>query len=477
MFEFAAHHEFRNRRHDLERLEAWWTGEERNALALYGRRRVGKSWLVRELAHGKRALVLVVDRMSLEPQMARLADEIAPALGVRPAIHGLDELFEVLYRLAATEKWLVAIDEFQYLLPDRARVREEVLTSIQRVMERREESRLKLILSGSFIGQMEKLLTGPLRGRLTPLRVDPLELPEARAFLPAGTKSESAIERYAVAGGNCLYLEILGGTASLRRSVIEKVLSPFAPLHSDPREVLEEELRSPGTYFSIIESLSRGAAGVAEIAAAVGRRSTELQPYLESLEEMRLVRRAMPVTGGRRSRGARFELADDFMRFWFRFVFRFRAELEAGLDPARLYDEVVAPELASHVAPTFERLARDWVRRERPDAIRVGSWWGNSLNALRRQGERSTEEIDVVATAGNGVVNVVGECKWSRRLMKPEVLDDLERYKLPAMRQAGVRLSAGGPAIYLFSRSGFSKDLRVRAEERPDISLVDLAGF
>ena len=109
--------EFLNREEDLGRLEEWWAGGDRNALALYGRRRVGKSWFFRAFAHGKPALILVADQGTPVKQMSRFADALEPLLGIRPDIADLPSLFRVLYRLAAEKRTLVVIDEFPYLLP------------------------------------------------------------------------------------------------------------------------------------------------------------------------------------------------------------------------------------------------------------------------------------------------------------------------------------------------------------------------
>ncbi len=148
-FIFPAHDRFLDRQADLGRLEDWWAGAERNALALYGRRRVGKSWLFREFAHDKPALLLVADRRAEAPQLERFADRLDELLGVRPALNNLPGLFEALYTVAADEKVLVVLDEFPYLLPGRERDRDEVLTSVQAVMEERDAlSQLKLILCG-----------------------------------------------------------------------------------------------------------------------------------------------------------------------------------------------------------------------------------------------------------------------------------------------------------------------------------------
>jgi AAA+ ATPase superfamily predicted ATPase len=475
-FRWSIRDEFLDRADDLARMEDWWAGRDRNALALYGRRRVGKSWLLRAFADGKPAILLVSERRTEGAQLARFADRLAPHLGVRPDLPDLAALFEVLYSAAQSDKTLVVIDEFPYLLPAAQRKRADALSSIQAVMEeRREASRLKVVLCGSHIAQMRTLLAedSPLRGRLTPLPVVPLGFADAQHFL-AGAGARERIERFAVAGGMSLYLdELARGPGGLSKRVCDRVLDRRGPLFNDPREVLEEEFRQPGVYFSLLEALAKGDRGVGDLATELKTKTTDLTPYLETLREMQLIERLAPVTHGRTSRDHRFRIADGFLRFWFRFVFPFQEDLRSGLRPADHYAGEVEPVLADHVAPTFESLCREWTRRTIGAlASRVGSWWGPALHALRRSGERSEEEIDVVGVQRSRV-SVVGECKWTTGRMKASVLASIEAYKLPALRQAGIKLTAE-PQILLFSRAGFTASLEALAARRDDLRLVGL---
>jgi AAA+ ATPase superfamily predicted ATPase len=472
-FTFAAIDRFRNRQADLGRLEDWWSGREANALALYGRRRVGKSWLFRRFAHGKPAVVLVADRRAQAPQLDRFAATLEPLLGVRPALGSVASLLEALYALAERQKVLAVIDEFPYLLPPHEGDRDEVLTSIQAVMEERDSSQLKLVLCGSYIGQMERLLNGPLRGRLTGLSVDPLDFPAAMAHLDEATTAVDQIERYAVAGGMSLYLDEIGCGRLLSQRVCDRVLDPRGPLFNDPREVLEEELRSPGIYYSLLEELSTGKKSLGDLGTALGRRTTDLQGYLKSLRGMKIVERHAPVTARDDERNQRWSLADDFLRFWFRFVFPYQEDLKTGLPPEILYRGEIASQLNDHVSPSFEQLCRVWALRTGA-ATRVGAWWGNALNEHRRTKARTTEEVDVVGMS-RSLVTVVGECKWTNDEMSLQVLGDLDTYKIPAMRESKVRFAKAGPSIVLFSRSGFKDSLVEEAARRTDITLLSAA--
>ncbi|MCB0868985.1 MAG: hypothetical protein KDB48_09845, partial [Solirubrobacterales bacterium] len=236
------------------------------------------------------------------------------------------------------------------------------------------------------------------------------------------------------------------------------------------REMLEEELRRPGVYYSVLEELAQGKRAVGDLAQAIGTRTSNLQGYLETLVGMRLVRYLIPVTERKGSRRGQFELADEFMKFWFRFVFPYQEELKSGLKPADLYRLEIAPHLNDHIAPVWERLCRQWSLGQ-GSASRVGGWWGPSLNTYRRSGERQTEEIDLVGLAGS-TVKVLGECKWTATKMPHRVLTDLEAFKLPALVQSGAKLPSGGPLIQLFSRSGFTQQLIATAAGRPDIELI-----
>jgi uncharacterized protein len=473
-YEWPARDQFLGREEDLARLHRWWEGRDRNGVALYGRRRAGKSWLLRAFAHGKPALVLVADQGAPGRQLARLAAALEPHLGVRPDLPDLPALFRALFRLGGEERALVAIDEFPYLLPGTERSRREALTGIQAVIEEeRESSHLRLILCGSHIAQMQGLLAeqSPLRGRLAPLAIEALSLPAAQPFFADDEPLRGRIERFAVSGGMPMYLTELTRRDSLRAALCESVLDHRGPLFNDPREILEEEFRRPGTYFSLLEELASGTRGMDDLTAALGSSHSALSPYLGELIKMQLVEKLSPLTS---ARDLRYHLRDDFLRFWFRFVFPFQESLRAGLRPGDHYDAEVAPALPEHVAPVFEDVCRRWVRRSRGrEATRVGPWWGRALDSLRADGSRGSEEIDVVATARSRVT-LVGECKWTAKKMSPRVLGDLEEFKLPALRQAGARFASGGPRILLFSKSGFKETLVEEADERDDVELIDL---
>ena len=468
---FGRRAEFLDRTEELAALERWWDDAgDRFPLVLFGRRRVGKSWLFRRFAHGRPADVFVCDRRAESDQLWTFADGLEGRLGVRPRFADTAGFYRFLFRQAREERRLAVIDEFPELL----RLGGAADSVLARVMEDElDDSRLKLILCGSQVSTMEELLTErqPLHGRGRRFLLAPLRFAQAREFLGEHRPAD-LVTRYAIAGGMPLYLRRLGGPGTLPSVVCENLLDPLGPFFNEPWDVLEMELTGTAVHFSLLLALSRHddmtwQELVTESHVSEGNASRNIRV----LQDLHLVDAANPMFSEPNARQRRYRLRDHLMRFWFRFVFPWQEELRAGLGAREHFDRGVAPHLAGHVAPVFEEVCRAWVRDDRAGAGEsVGRWWGPARHDLRRLRVRATEEIDVVAAAGR-TVTVVGECKWTTRPMPSSVLDDLLAFKVPALAQAGVDVSRA--EVVLFSRSGFAPDLVAAAAER-DVRLVDL---
>jgi AAA+ ATPase superfamily predicted ATPase len=467
--------EFLDRADELDRLNAWWDGLDRRPVALIGRRRVGKSWLFRRFAHGKPAVLLVAEQIPPGAQLTRFAESLEPVLGVRPDLPDLATLFRVLYRAAQTEKLLVVIDELPWLLGSTAAEVRRALSVVQAIMEEeRDRSGLKLVLCGSQVGQMEALFgeKNPMHGRLIRTEVRPLAFADATIFFP-GLQAIAAFERYAIAGGMPLYLGRLA-EGSVRTAVCREILDRNGPLWNEGRSILEQELREPRVYFGILEQLAGGEKELKEIAQPLRMDGAVVAKYLSTLAGLRLVERRLPLGARLNARSGHWRLGDPFLRFWFRFVFPYQSDLESGLRPDDLYDGEVEPVLADHVAPVFEDWCRSWLRANCGDAATaVGPWWGNAATRFRRDKERSSEEIDALGTL-RGRVTLAAECKWTNRPLGPSVVADLDTYKIPALKDAGLRV-VERPRIVLFSKAGYSAGLRALAETDGRIQLVDVA--
>jgi uncharacterized protein len=468
--------EFLNREEELRQLTRWWDEGSRRLIAMYGRRRVGKSWLFRAFAQEKPAIVLVAEAGARGAQLRKLATTLEGPLDVRPDLADVPDLFRILYRLGREQKILAVIDEFPHLMPSGQTQRREMLTAVQAVIEEEQDSsQTKFVLCGSQISSMERLLAeeSPLHGRLYRFFVSPLGPEECAPFIEADSAGDW-VERFSVSGGMPMYLGELARGGSLKGLLSENVLNHLGTLFEEPPYVLQQELRRPAVYLSILDEIASGPRALRDLSNALDTPASSLTEYLQTLQEMRIIDRQLPITSAKGAAGYRYRLTDGFFRFWFRFVRPYASELEAGLMPSDLWRAEVGPAFSEHIAPAFETLCQRWVRAELGgEASRVGSWWGPALHELRAKHERETEEIDVVGLH-RGRVSIVGECKWTTRPVSTALLGEIEKYKLPALRQSGVKMRKDGPLVVLFSGSGFSEGLKGAARESEKVRLVEI---
>jgi len=460
-YDFPGHHAFLNRERELALLREWYEDPGADpVLVLYGRRRSGKSWLFREFAHGLEADILVCDRRVVRDQLAGFATQLTSKLEVRPQLNTATDLFQVIFGLGRRRRCLVVLDEFPELFGSRGTPDSELAAVLEEQLGR---TQAKLILCGSQIATMTRLLRArsPLHGRARQLLVKPLDFVQARTFLGSHNGAD-LIRRYALAGGMPRYLSLFGRTGSLKQIACSALLDPRGALFDEPRTVLEMELPEPAVHFSLLTALA------AHKELAYGDLLSESKVddkvasrYLQALEQLFLVEAANPIFSTATARRRRYRVADHLTRFWFRFVFPFQQDLDAGLEPGAHWDRSVAPHLDEHVAATFEQICRAWTLRTYATTTdRVGAWWGLSRHDLRRRGQRTSEEIDIVG-GRDRLVTVIGEVKWTNRPMRKRTLDDLRELKVPALAQSGVEVS--GAEVVLFSRSGFDEDLLAEA--------------
>jgi len=302
-----------------------------------------------------------------------------------------------------------------------------------------------LVLCGSSVSTMESDVLGhesPLYGRRTgQVDLQPFSFRQARDVVTYDI--EDAIRSFAVTGGTPMYLTLFDYDRSLGENIRTRILSPTAVLYNEPEFLLRTELRSPARYMSILEAVATGHTTPNEIAGATGIDPGPLSKYLQTLRRLRLIDRDVPVTASaKQSKRSRYRVADEFLRFWFRFVEPNRSSIEEA--PEVVYDGMIEANLPDDVAATFEDVCREVVweairRDELGPYSAVGRWW---------YGE---DEIDIVGLAPDADRILLAECKWTTEpvghSLASQLHDKAERARWgPETRDE---------EFALFSKSGF----------------------
>ncbi|QSW99961.1 ATP-binding protein [Haloterrigena alkaliphila] len=452
-----AHPRFIDREDELELLRSRFERDAAELLVVYGRRRLGKSALVREAIRDREDAVYW--QATEETPAAQLENFVETASETFPMLEDIKRDWEALLRALGRQDAIVVLDEFPYLVES-----DDALPSkFQRVWDMHlEETAATLVLVGSSISVMEeKVLSGgsPLYGRRTgTIDLPPLELGDARQFYPADDP-DAIIRTWGVFGGTPYYLRALTPAATLAENVQSHVLSEHGVLHNEPEFLLRTEfgIREPQTYFTILRAIAMGRREANEIAGFAGVDSNALGSYLSKLRRLRLVERDIPVTADPNStRKSRYRLTEPLFRFWFQYVYGQQGKLAQLGDDA--YEQLVEPTVSEYMGTMFERVCQNALPSLVPKTYHgIGYWW------------HDRHELDVVGLASDGTL-VTGECKYTTRAMDEADLADLER----SADQVRWTPPGGGDVTHhycCFCRSGFSDGLEAVAEERDDVSL------
>jgi AAA+ ATPase superfamily predicted ATPase len=453
---------FVNRVSELELLEKRYRSGKAEFFVLYGRRRVGKTELLAHFCEGKRSIFFVSDlgsEISLRTALSGAVNAVLFGSTPLNAVYSTwEDLFQALARAAQTERLVVVLDEFPYLVT----AHPPLATVLQRIWDQTlKNSQIMLILCGSYIGMMEETVLGyqaPLYGRRTgQYLLEPLQFKDARLFYPAFTP-ENQVRAYAVYGGTPAYLHTIEAGLSLSDNILNGILSRGSFLYDEVRFILQQELREPRNYFAILQAIAGGKTRLNEIKQATGIEGAT--SYLDTLQQLHLVERLVPVTESQpqKSRRGIYRLKDHYLRFWFRYVHPNRSQLERG-GAAIVLEQQVLPEIDHFSALTFEEVCQQFLWQlglsgKLPFApSQIGNWWN------------ANEEIDLVVLGEKNAILV--ECKWSSKPVGSDILAELARKAgLIQAELEGCEIGYG-----LCSRSGFTAQLIKDVGQRRDVRL------
>ncbi len=386
---------------ELEYLDRRYEEGRPHLLVLYGRRRVGKTELLRRFIAGKPCVYFLAARTSIRDNLAVLRKRIAEATGrryfERLEVSTLRELLQFVAE--ELDRPCLVVDEFGYLVELDRGVVSELQYAWDEWLSRKGSF---IVLCGSTVSVIETEVLGvksPLYGRRTgSWRVEPLDFRGVRELLPR-YGFEDAVKAWAVAGGVPLYVKELDDGRTPEENVRDVVFAKGSLLFDEGYFLLREELREPSTYLTILKYLSLGYNSLGKLAGATGYDKSNLAKYLSVLEGLGLVRHVVPY--GQKRKGV-YQVADNYMWFWLKFVLPNRAELELGLAEEVLHRE--EERLRQHFGLVLEELVRQLIARgtlKLPFRPRyVGQWWHRDA------------QIDVLAVGDDDAL--FAEVKWGK---------------------------------------------------------------
>ena len=415
---------FIGRKYELKELNLEYENGKFALSVIYGRRRVGKTYLIQEFIKDKEGYYFVATESNELINLSLISKAIYKACGNLeglPDFSNFESALRYLFQYSIDKRIIFVIDEFPYLAESAPYISSLIQNLID---EYREKSKLFLILCGSSMSFMEEQVLGyksPLYGRRTSqFKINAFNYLESGEFVNSYSDKEKSIV-FGLTNGVAEYLTFFDENLSLKENIINIFLKPNGRLYEEPLNLLKQELRQPKFYNDILFSISAGASKLNEISTKLNVVSGGLAHYLNSLIELGIIEKKTPVLN-RKTKRPIYVIKDTMFLFWYKFVQTNLNMINIGLGEV-LY-ESIEKNLNDYMGDVFEKISIEYFeeRLKKSKFLFIptdyGNWWGTDKELKKES------EIDMLAYNNENEFLFV-EAKWNNSKVKQDILDNL----------------------------------------------------
>lgn len=439
--------DFIGRKNELSILRKAYSNDNYEGIAIYGRRRIGKSELIKESLKGLNCKVVYFQctRAPEETNATSLSEEIGRVFSIpTPSYKTIPEALDFLFSYSLKNKIVTILDEYPY-------VRDEnfILDSkIQKVIdEYKTRCKMKLILCGSYIDVMEKLLSGnnPLFGRFSyKILIKQMNYYESSAFYK-NFSNEDKVRLYSVFGGVPYYNQFINPTLSVEENIIELIASQNARLLPEAENFLNSEIRKMGNANECFNAIAAGNKKFSDILnSSRVSSSPALSDVLKKLINMDAIDKKNPINDETEKKSI-YSIKDRLSLFYFTYIFK-KASIFRIMPSKAFFEEFIKDDFETKYVPkAFELIAKEYFERMntegriKPTLHKIGTYYyddpKNKING----------EFDVVTLDSNGYCFY--ECKFTKNPINDEDVSE-EENQLTKAKIYGSRLG-------FISRNGF----------------------
>lgn len=402
---------FVDRNKDKERLKTAFSRTDCQFVVVYGRRRIGKSALLKHVLDSDRDLYFLSDQTSEANQRQLFANMVASRIEGFNKVQYPD--WETLLRAMnnqIAERLIVCWDEFPYMVKSCPS-----LPSVLQKLLNMHIFKFDLVLCGSS----QQLMYNCVFDKKSPLygladEVMKLAPIPARFIMEVlDCDAEQAVREYAIWGGIPRYWELRKDYSNCDLAVEHLLLDTQGILSEEPQRLLRDDMRDTIQTATLLSIIGNGANKLSEIASRAGKSANEITEPLKKLRDLGYVRREVPFDENERnSKKGLYLMEDNLFKFFYRFVAPYASLLEFGKTNAVM--DVVHTQMPSYVGECWENLCRCFVTGNVIENVlynKASRWWGKIFTDDCPEGEMV--ELDVVVESFDKKHILIGECKWT----------------------------------------------------------------
>ena len=460
---------FTGRERELALLETLHASNKFEYLVLYGRRRIGKTSLLKEFS--KNHAVIFYSAQAKNDSLNLVDFSKTLQMHFSNSFFGTfsdwQASFDYLTSQLSEKRTTLIIDEFPFI----AEVNQSIKSILQHTIDHSwKEKNLFIVLCGSSVRFMENEVMGaksPLYGRSTSnLELISFDYWESASFFPKYTNEEKLLS-YGILGGIPCYLETFSDASTIEQNIAKNILRMGSFLKDEPQNLLKMELREPSIYNSIFEAIATGSSRLNDIAQKIHEEQTKCSKYIKTLKDMKLVDKVTPCGEKDSTKKTIYQITDNFFLFWYHFIFANKSYYELlGDDEAA---QEIHADLSNYMGHVFERICTQYLirlaKQRRLPFIphTMGRWWGGNPKTKKE------DDIDILALDKDGQSAIFCECKYRNKMF------GIDQYK-DFFNAAAIFTKPVNRFYYLFSKSDFTQEVKIQAQQ-DGVKLVGLDGL
>ena len=380
----AMNEPFFGRKENIKAISKFFNSDKDNAALIYGRRRVGKTELIKHCLKGTKTTSIYYEckETSEINNVISLSEIIAETFGLPPlAFDTFEASLAFLYKQARDKDLILVIDEYSYI----RKVVEGLDSIIQSLIDNNKStSKLKLILCGSYVETMKFLLSeeNPLFGRFDlVMNLKAMDYYDSSLFYK-NFSDEDKVRLYSAFGGIPYYNRRIDSSKTVRQNIIDLIASPGSRFENEVQMHLKSEISKMQNAYEVFETLAKGFVRFKDILSqSQVSSSPTLVDVLDKLISMDVVVKESPINDEKNKKKAGYYISDQLTLFYFKYIYRNLSRL-AVMDSEVFYDKFIEADFEEHYVPlSFEQICRQFLVRknrseELPDLFeKIGKYW------------------------------------------------------------------------------------------------------
>lgn len=455
---------FYGREHQKKSLLDMIKKEEQMITLIYGRRRIGKSELIKQSLKESdvQSIYYECKQTTEQNNVDSLAEIIADIFDFpKPSFSNIEALLNFIFKKSEEKTIILVFDEYPYLR-ENVKGLDSIVQSL--IDKYKDSSHMKFIICGSYVDTMKELLAkqNPLYGRID-LTIDlkPMDYYESALFYE-GFSNEDKVRLYSVFGGIPYYNRLVEADKSVRENIINLIASPGARLENEVSMYLNSEISKITNANEVFEALARGFSKYKDILDQSNVSSgPTLVDVLDKLIKMQVVKKEAPINDENNKKKAGYFISDNLSLFYYKYIFRNISRMNI-MNSEIFYDKYINEDFETEYVPKiFENICKQYlIRLNKAGRIeepfeKIGKYYyDDSIN-------KTNGEFDIVTLDDKGYIF------YEAKFRKDPVTESMIKKEILQVNQSGLSCYKYG----FISKSGFDCEA---ADDRILISLDEL---